>query len=246
MPFLRDTLQMGRLTSICNPSLVSELKKVYCEHDWVYDFVSKQSDTRVLRGRHPVLLATIANSDCVVKRHFHGGFLAKITRDCLMSPSRVLNAMLAADYLIDKGILTPVYQFVSWRTSVVCTRAESGVKFIPDGTDAADYLFGQTDDTSLESIQIVSKKIGEVVRRLHNANFIHCDLNLMNLLVTKTGHIYVLDLDKSSRPQAQVTHRQCRANLARLFRSVRKIGLQHSLELVNLVLDGIEKGYGSN
>jgi len=162
-----------------------------------------------------------------------------------MSPARVLSAMNAADYLIEKGILTPVYQFVSWRTSAIFTRAESGVAFIPDGTDAADYLFGRKDDLSLENIQSITKKIGELVRRLHDADFLHCDLNLMNFLVTKTSHIYVLDLDKSSQPQSRLTHRQCSVNLARLFRSVRKIGIRHSLELVDIVVDGIERGYGS-
>lgn len=66
------------------------------------------------------------------------------------------------------------------------------------------------------------KRIGEAIRRFHEAGGWHADLNAHNILVTPIG-AFIVDLDRGR--QVTPGARSQRRNLARLERSLVKLGL---------------------
>ena len=66
-------------------------------------------------------------------------------------------------------------------------------------------------------------RVGEVIRRMHDAGAFHPDLNAGNVLVTAAHEIYIIDFDQARlRPPGRWRAR----NLARLKRSLQKTAVQ--------------------
>lgn len=65
-------------------------------------------------------------------------------------------------------------------------------------------------------------RVGTCVRRFHDVGVYHADLTAHNLLVDDTGEVFLLDFDRGRLRGEGSGWRQ--ANLARLDRSLRKIG----------------------
>ena len=63
--------------------------------------------------------------------------------------------------------------------------------------------------------------VGTCIRRFHDANIYHADLNAHNLLLSKDGRVYLIDFDRSEvRAESKSWKDQ---NLARLHRSLTKL-----------------------
>jgi 3-deoxy-D-manno-octulosonic acid kinase len=65
--------------------------------------------------------------------------------------------------------------------------------------------------------------VGVTLRRFHDASVWHADLNAHNVLVDEGGGVWLLDFDRSER---RLHGPWKRANLERLQRSLRKLGLE--------------------
>lgn len=228
---------------VCKKSLREELRKIYCQHDWVYDWIKNQTGVKEFQGRRPVLGAKIFGQDCIVKRHYHGGVFAPLTTDRFFGSDRLLNAMKSADYLLEKNILTPEYQFVAWRKSTLWTRYESCVTWITAGVDTAKLFFKYKQEKNIAFIASIAKQVGAFVSKMHQANFYHSDLNLMNFLSIDNKEIAILDLDKCAPPDGPLPDRKKIQNLDRLFRSVRKLGENHPVKYVDTIIQALQKGY---
>jgi len=183
----------------------------------------------------------------LVKRITHGGILAPITRDIFLSSKRLTNTLEAADFLKKHDINTPEMVFIAWELTKTGYRCESGVDYIPDSIDASDYFF-ENDCLTTENSEMTANNIGRFVRQLHQIDFLHPDLNLMNFLITNKSEIYLLDLDKASPPSKSLSESQKQKNLARLIRSVRKQGDNasnvSSVSNIETVVSNIINGYG--
>ncbi|MBN1878557.1 hypothetical protein JW823_00425 [bacterium] len=230
---------------ICTEDAVESLRDIYRSGLWVYEWMQKQPGTFLLRGRRPVRVGDLAGATCVVKRHSHGGSLARITGDRFFSANRVLNAMKSAEYLQTKRILTPRYRFIAWRKSGLWTRCESGVIYLNGGEDAAVFLFRDICNKLDARIERVAEGIGALVRRLHSIEFLHNDLNLMNFLILESDVIAILDLDKSTPSLGDLTPSMCQRNLTRLFRSIRKIGRPVNRVRAENIIDAVKRGYAA-
>ncbi|HVF34656.1 MAG TPA: lipopolysaccharide kinase InaA family protein, partial [Candidatus Saccharimonadia bacterium] len=68
---------------------------------------------------------------------------------------------------------------------------------------------------------------GDTIRRFHDAGVWHADLNAHNVLRDEAGAFWLLDFDRGWL--APPRERWRRANLARLERSLRKVGLRAAL-----------------
>ena len=71
------------------------------------------------------------------------------------------------------------------------------------------------------------EEIGRTIARFHAYGLNHSDLNARNILITD-GKVWVIDFDKCSLAEPQETKE--RANLERLARSLKKLGLYHQTE----------------
>ncbi|MCD4655498.1 hypothetical protein K8T06_16380 [bacterium] len=239
----RVKFTVGNINIISEPSFQTELTRIYENNEWVYSWIKNKPDTIKLRGRIPVYSGKLANHTVLIKRLSHGGLFASITRDRFISPNRLFNTVKSADFLLNKGVLTPEVLFITWQHTLTGYRCESGLEYFSGGLDASEFFF-EKSELSCNKSKKCAQEIGKLVRRLHKLNFLHPDLNLMNFLVLRNHHLVLLDLDKATPPAKPLTETQEQQNLARLIRSVRKQGKNASVKAIDVIVNEIVRGYG--
>jgi tRNA A-37 threonylcarbamoyl transferase component Bud32 len=225
---------------VCDPEVEEELVRIYRHHEWVYDLLQSQNPAG-FRGRHPVLKGEIGGQPCVVKRLYHGGSTASLWKDRFLSAKRARGFLSASLHLREEGIPTPRLIFLSWLRRNGLVRAEMGFERI-FGPDADHYLFQGDAPQDWEER---ARQIGRLVSKLHRARFEHGDLNLMNLLFSEEGELFVIDLDKVVVHHETLSAEIRRRNLSRLERSVRKQGRIHgsSEDYSEAIVEQIREGY---
>jgi tRNA A-37 threonylcarbamoyl transferase component Bud32 len=229
---------------VCDPEVEEELVRIYRHHEWVYDLFESRNPAG-FRGRHPVLKGEIGGQPCVVKRLYHGGSTASLWKDRFLSAKRARGFLSASLHLREEGIPTPRLIFLSWLRRNGLVRAEMGFERI-FGSDADHYLFPEGEPPP--DWKQRAREIGGLVAQLHGARFEHGDLNLMNLLFSKEGELYVIDLDKVIVHHETLSAELRRRNLSRLERSVRKQGRIHgsSEDYSEAIVAQIREGYDSD
>ena len=233
-PPARVRWQLGDLTCWCLPEFESALRALYVDSLWVYDALQGQPGADVLPGRRPVVGGHLGTEGVVVKRLHHGGLMAQLTGDRFLSPVRFLANLRTADDLAAAGIATPRVLFVSWRRLSGWVRGEIGSTRIRPSRDAGDVLFGGAGLPA--GWEVVVDGVAAMVSRLHAAGFVHQDLNLRNFLTSGAGEVLILDLDKVRRGRPPLARAVRRRNLARLVRSVRKLGRRADAGAVEAVV----------
>lgn len=219
----RAAFRVGDVHCRCRPHIEAALRQLFVAETWVFEALARRPAARFLQGRRPVVVGSLGGLPAVVKRLHHGGVLAPLTGDRFLSPRRALANLAAADALNTRGLATPDVLFAAWRRRGVVVRMELGFELVHGGEDAAACLFGERTHPLADAGAVI-EGVGRMVAALHHAGVVHHDLNLRNFLLTPLGRVMVLDVDKAtvgSRPLGAVARRR---NLARLARSVRKLG----------------------
>jgi tRNA A-37 threonylcarbamoyl transferase component Bud32 len=235
-----ESFKLGSLTVVSQPGLRKALMQIYSQQTWVYDYLMARDECIVLRGRRPVVVGPVHSKSMVVKRLFHGGLMAGITRDCFLSTGRFTRPIDLAFHLRDHGIATPIVTFTAWRRIHGFIRGEIGVEYLSDGRDASDHLFGGT--VLPENWEQCVRNIAQIMAKLPSIGVYHPDLNLMNFFCNNTNDTWLLDLDKG-RIRTQVSHRMKRLMMDRLIRSIRKQGSAVWDETINQVIDVLTGKY---
>lgn len=219
----REVLRVGEVHCLCRPALAGALREAYGQAPWVFDFLARRPGVRFLHGRRPLVVGQVGEAMAVVKRLHHGGWLAPLTGDRFLTPRRALAHVAAVEALIARGIATPRWLFVAWRRQRGTVRMEIGVELVSGAKDAAECLFSLSSQTGPPGWDVMDR-VGATVAALHARGVYHHDLNLRNFLITAQFEVMVLDVDKVALRPGPLAPRACRRNLARLSRSIRKLG----------------------
>jgi tRNA A-37 threonylcarbamoyl transferase component Bud32 len=171
-------------------------------------------------GRSPSRVLVIPGiGQTVMRRYFHGGALAKLTRDIFLGRTRPLQELAASERLREFGVATPEILAVYFRKSGPCFyRACLLSRLIPDGENLREWL--RRNRRNPPAWGRVIRKTGAAVAALHGAGCIHRDLNLSNLLLARE-EIWILDLDGAALIKNPGV-RERTGNIQRLYRSFRK------------------------
>jgi tRNA A-37 threonylcarbamoyl transferase component Bud32 len=237
-------LSAAGVTCLCRPQLSDELRRIYTSGGSVFAELRDQESTQVLFGRQPLVAGIVGGVPVLVKRLFHGGFLALLTRDYFLTSGRLRNHLSCGDFLAAKGVPTPETLFVSWRRRLGLVRGEIGVRYIPKAFDASSHLFLRPDERPADWRERVAA-VAAVTARLHVLGVDHGDLNLRNFLFVPSGELHILDLDKAIRRRAPLVAAARRRNLARLERSIRKQGKHAPAQDVEEILHVLRAAYRS-
>ncbi len=202
------------------------------EREALYDFASRQPDAVPLVGRAPVFAVTLPGScgRAVVRHNMRGGWMAKISKDLFLLPTRGFRELIASLRLRASGVSTPeVLAYVSYPKNMLLRRADVATREIPNGHDLAVALTKITDHA--HRIMVLDAVVA-LLKALTQAGAHHQDLNLKNILLTAGEgpglDAHVLDVDRV-RFSAPASPLVAQANLDRLIRSLRKWRDLHNL-----------------
>jgi len=237
-------IRVAGVSSLARPYLADELRRIYSGGGSVFEELREEESSMVLYGRQPLVAGNLGGVPVLVKRLFHGGFLAQVTRDRFLTSGRFRNHLACADFLTSKGIPTPETVFVSWRRRWGLVRGEIGVRYIAKAFDASNHLFAGRHPLPADWRERVAA-VAALTAKLHTLGVNHGDLNLRNFLFMPTGETHILDLDKAMRRRAPLAAGARRRNLARLERSIRKQGKHAPPHDVEAILHALRAAYRS-
>ncbi|HKB07549.1 MAG TPA: lipopolysaccharide kinase InaA family protein [Candidatus Polarisedimenticolia bacterium] len=173
-------------------------------------------------GRAPIARLRLGETRAIGKRSLHGGLLGPLLGRLYLGSGRGLDQLRAAIRLRGSGIPTP--EVLAVGSAPVCgpLRAQAIVtRELEGGRNLYEVSGGAPAPTRRREIL---RMCAGLVRRLHDAGFLHADLNVGNLVLQPgpAGEtLHVIDLDRG-RFLPVLSPRVRLANLARLLRSYEK------------------------
>ncbi len=200
-----------------------------------------QAEDGAFRGRGDLLRIPLnqAGPDCALVRHYRrGGLLGRLLGDRYWGAGRFFEEARVTERARALGVAAPAVLGVR-AEKVMCRwyRGDFATREITGSRDLAFYLqrWRDTGEVPADPLRSsLARKLGELLRRMHDAGIVHADLNVKNLLVRIEPacpdgvQAFVVDLDKA-RICPSVPARLRAENLLRLYRSLEKQGFAGSV-----------------
>ncbi|UPG93113.1 3-deoxy-D-manno-octulosonic acid kinase [Luteibacter aegosomatissinici] len=196
-------------------------------------------------GRGGVAIIDTPAGEAVLRHYRRGGMVAALLGDSYLftgnARTRSSREFRMLAELARRGLPVPpplaarhVRQGLGYRADLITLR-------IPDARTLAERVADGAFN------EVLASRVGELVARFHREGAWHADLNAHNILVNGDG-LYVIDFDRGRlRPPASGWRR---SNLARLKRSLVKVGAREGGDMFDEVLwpalvQAYEKGFGA-
>lgn len=168
-------------------------------------------------GRGQALLITHGNHGHVLRHYRRGGLVARLSDDrfwrAAPHESRAMREFTLLRLMRSWQLPVPAPVAASHRPRGLFYQADILVALIPDSQNVVQLLRQQ----HLPPAHWAA--LGQAIRRLHDRQVFHADLNAHNLLLDSAGQAWVVDFDKCSVRPGQGWKK---LNLDRLLRSLRK------------------------
>lgn len=154
-------------------------------------------------------------------RHYRrGGLFGKIISDTYWftgwEKTRSFQEFILLEHLIKQGVHVPQPIAARAMKKWCCYQADILTQKIPNAQDLVKRL-------QLNSIgPTLYRKIGQEVKKLHQANVNHTDLNIHNILVDTNNKVWIIDFDKCYIEKSGNGFSWKQSNLERLLRSFKK------------------------
>ena len=172
-------------------------------------------------GRAGSVALRVGDRAAIGKRARHGG-AARFLGGLFLGCRRVVRTALATMRLREAGVSTPSVLAAGWRRVLGPLHAQALItEAIPGGVNLHTALGSHMTTSERRGLLGAS---GRAVKAMHDAGFLHADLNLANLVLERTPdgfRAHIVDLDRGRFPNP-LTAAQQRSNLRRLFRSWEK------------------------
>ena len=170
------------------------------------------------RGRGITWFIQLESNQAALRHYYRGGLIGKLFSDCYLFSSwestRPYRELTLLHYLKQKGVRVPTPIAAQARREHCFYRADILTEKVPDAQNLISFLRKGTLGG-----HNVCRKVGKEIRKMHDAQVNHADLNLNNILVDDQDQIWIIDFDGCS---VSVGEEFKTANLARLQRSFKK------------------------
>ena len=173
-------------------------------------------------GRGPLARLMLAGIPAVGKRALHGGLLGRLLGGLYLGRRRALDQLRATSRLSRAGVQTPEILAIGTRRVAGLFCAQAVVAREIAGARNLHHLAGER--LSEARRRDILEKTAVLVRRMHDAGFLHADLNLANLVLgdgPAGESLWAVDLERG-RFAVEVPARRRIRVLARLLRSCEK------------------------
>lgn len=181
-------------------------------------------------GRGKTYIFRFAGGSGVVRYCKRGGLLPRLSSEMYLLANRPLREFQIHGYLFEQGLDVPEPLGVLWERHGLSFSGAVVTRWI-DAQDLRGFLLSHSGD----SVSVL-QRVGESIRRMHEAGVYHADLNVGNLLVGNDT-VYIIDFDNARRIE-RLGNRLRFRNLLRLRRSLDKCGFPRAH------FDVICRGYG--
>ncbi|TLU76594.1 3-deoxy-D-manno-octulosonic acid kinase [Mannheimia varigena] len=154
----------------------------------------------------------------VVLRHYYrGGLFGKFIKDSYVftrfENTRAYKEFFLLQQMLAWGLPVPRPVAIKVEKTFCCYRADIMLEKLENTQDLSKIL--QSQALSNEQYE----QIGKLIRRLHNHQVHHSDLNIHNILLGNEGRFWLIDFDKCGIEQGESWKQ---SNLDRLLRSFKK------------------------
>ena len=192
----------------------------------LYEYAAHHPEARPLRGRGVAYAVPLPDgaTRVVVRRSRHGGWLAPLTGEIFLSPTRAPHELEVSLRLAREGIPTPeVVAYSTYEVAPLLRRADVATREVAGAVDLAAALGSDRDPAAVRNaVRVVAK----LLARMAVVGARHPDLNVRNVLIARddNGHreAWLLDVDRVWFDAPR--HPRVReANLSRFARSARKL-----------------------
>ena len=186
----------------------------------LYRWAAAQPGRREFTGRGAAFGVTLGGQSAVVRHARHGGLLAPLLADRFWGAPRFYREAELSRTLARQRVRTPaVLAGVTYRTGPFF-RADVATAAV-EGADLVELFYGPSPPAGAARDAVLGA-VGALVRALHDAGFVHPDLQLRNLLVRGADggrpEAWLLDVD-TCRPMRAGGDTDRARNLDRLYRS---------------------------
>jgi 3-deoxy-D-manno-octulosonic acid kinase len=211
----------------------------------LYRWAAEAEGREHFAGRGAAYGAVLGGVRAVVRHARRGGVLASLLGDFFLGEPRFLNELEVSLKLSAAGVPTPaLVAGVAYRAGPGY-RADVATERV-DGRDLASLFFGPEPPEG-PGREAVLAAVARLVRGLHEAGFVHPDLQLRNVLAAgspEAPQAWLLDVDTCRRSPAHDASAR-RANLARFYRSWRKWNRRQGERLTASDREAFESAYQS-
>ncbi len=172
-----------------------------------------------IKGRQGLHLFTYHGQQLVLRHYYRGGAAAKFIRDsylwCGLHRTRSIDELQTLCTLQHLGLPVPAPVAARVRKEGLTYRADIVTRLIPKTQSLSTRLAENPLSTD------AWRRIGAVIRRFHDHNCNHADLNAHNILLGEEETVYLVDFDRArvGKSASGTTQR----NLSRLQRSLSKL-----------------------
>lgn len=182
-------------------------------HCWLqFDAVIGQST-----GRNTVWFVQAKQQRWVLRHYYRGGLIGKLNKDRFLKvpvpQSRAMAEFQLLQQMHQLGLPVPRPVAALFSTGKISYRADILLELVDGSLDLAKLL----RQKAISPVQW--QQIGAMIRRFHDAQIYHSDLNCHNILQGPDGKFWLIDFDKCGQRTGEHWKEQ---TLARLQRSLHK------------------------
>ncbi len=178
-----------------------------------------------LLGRGSVASFSIGDLSVVLKHYQRGGLLGKLIRDTYvyngLHRARMVAEFFLLKFMLENQLPVPV---------PIAAKVVRRGPFYKGDLITLKLPVTQTLGQLLQNSgmdEALWRAVGQTVSQFHRKGVYHADLNANNIMMNKTGDIFLLDFDKSHIKRNSSGNWRV-ANLNRLLRSLNKLKLKHA------------------
>jgi len=207
------TIQSQDAYTIYNEKLIDDTSECFEPLYWQ----NKQKVIGSAKGRGTTWFIQLSTLQAALRHYRRGGLFGKIISDTYFftgyQKSRSIEEFHLLNHLQGQGVNVPKPIAANVKRCGFLYKANILSEKIPEATDLVDIL-QQRQLTKDEYT-----RIGQEIKRLHQAQVNHTDLNIHNILLDTNDRVWIIDFDKCYQ---QAGDNWKEDNLQRLLRSFRK------------------------
>jgi len=218
--------KIGKSSILYDEDILTDPSLQLFDADYHTNLESQQSESSQYKdkvspggiGRARVIYFSYGDKTLVLKHYFRGGMVSSFLKDQYfgfnLEKTRAFREWCLLKTMLKLGLPVP---------DAIAAHAEQHLFFY-----RADLITQKIDDTKTLADVLIEKeidsdqwrKIASCIKKFHDNNIYHADLNARNILLTGTGEVYLIDFDNSDFRVGSNSWKM--GNLTRLKRSLLK------------------------